>query len=116
MLLGRIGHDIKSFISGKDLVVFAVGIALSNQLQATLKSIIDNLIMPLVSNSTGVDNLSNRSYTLHTSTIEGKQKSITLNWGAALQSVITLFISLVVMVEVARYITTHYVKSSSVTF
>lgn len=113
-MLRRIGKDIRSFVSGKDLVVFAIGIALSNQFQATVKSVIDNLIMPFVSKLTGVNQLRNRSYNLQTP--QGKDLGITLTWGAALESVLTFAITLLVMVELARYITIHFVKSSSVTF
>lgn len=110
----RVGRDILSFVSGRDLVVFAVGIALSNQMQITIKTLIDNLIMPFVSKLTGADNLANRS--IHLKSPDGKDLGIKIGWGAALQSVIIFAITLVVMVEMARYITVHYVKSSSVQF
>ena len=114
MVLGRVARDIQSFISGRDLVIFAVAIALSNQLQITLKVIIDSLVMPFVSKLTGATNLNSRAFDLQTP--QGKDLGIKLGWGAALQSVIVFFISLVVLVEIARYITVHYVTSASVKF
>lgn len=110
----RVSQDIKSFISGRDLVVFAIGIGLSNQLQATLKTLIDSLIMPVVSQLTGVTNLNSRSLELQKP--KGNNPGIKVAWGAALQSIVVFAISLVVMVEIARYVTVHYVKSTSVTF
>lgn len=113
MVFAGLQKDIKSFISGRDLVVFAVGLALSTQLQATLKSIIDNMILPFVSKLTGATNLESRKFSLlKTSNGFG----IDLRWGAALQSVIVFFITLIIMVKIAKYITVHYVKSASVKF
>ena len=112
--ISRIGSDIKSFISGKDLVIFAISLALSTQLQTTLKTFIDNMIMPFVSKLTGATNLATRSLDLQLP--DGKDLGIKLGWGAALQSVIVFFITLVLMVEIARYVTVHYVSSSTVTF
>jgi large-conductance mechanosensitive channel len=113
-MIGRIGQDIKSFISGKDLVIFAISLALSTQLQTTLNKIIDTMIMPFVSKLTGTTNLAARSVELQTP--GGKDLGIKLGWGAALQSLIVFFISLVIMVEIARYVTVHYVPSSTVKF
>jgi large-conductance mechanosensitive channel len=104
-----IGKDIKSFVSGKDLVVFSIALALSTQFQTTIKTLIDQLIMPFVSYITGKTNLNARSIDL----VKG---NIKIGWGAAAQSVIVLVISLVLMVEIAKYVSTYYVKSSTVTF
>ena len=112
--MSRIARDIQSFVSGKDLVVFAIGIALSNQFQATVKTLIDSMIMPFVSKLTGATNLSSRTYDLQSA--QGKSLGIKLGWGAALEALIVFCITLVVMVEIARYITVHFVKSSTVTF
>jgi large-conductance mechanosensitive channel len=114
MGVGRIGRNIKSFVSGKDLVIFAISIALSNQFQVTIKNIIDNMIMPFVSRVTGATNLSSRQVVLQKA--KDKNPGIQLKWGAALESAIVFLISLVIMVEIARYITVHFVKSSTVTF
>jgi large-conductance mechanosensitive channel len=113
-MFGRIASDIKSFISGKDLVIFAIGLALSAQLQTTLKTIIDNMIMPFVSKLTGATTLATRHLELQTPS--GKDLGIKLGWGAALQSIIVFFITLVIMVEIARYITVNFVTSSTVQF
>jgi large-conductance mechanosensitive channel len=115
MILAGLGKDIKSFISGRDLVVFAVGIALSTQLQATMKSVIDNVIMPFISNITGVGNLATRASVLKVP-VPGKDLGIKVGWGAALHAVIVFFITLVIMVKIAKYITVNYVKSASVSF
>jgi large-conductance mechanosensitive channel len=113
-MLGRVGRDIQSFLSGRDLVIFAIGIALSNEMQTTLRTIIGNMIMPIVSKFTGVDNLKDRAINLKGP--NGQELGIKLGWGAALQSLIVFFITLVIMVEIARYVTLHFVKSSSVQF
>jgi len=110
----RIARDIKSFISGKDLVVFAIGLALSARFQETIKSLIDSLIMPFVSKLTGVTALNTRQLVLEKEK-DGKP-GISLKWGAALESVIVFFITLVIMVEIARYITVNFIKSSTVSF
>jgi large-conductance mechanosensitive channel len=112
--MSRIARDIKSFISGKDLVIFAISIALSNAFQTTIKTMIDTLIMPFVSKVTGATSLSTRAYEIRSA--EAGAPSITVGWGAALESAIVFAITLVVMVQIARYITVHYVKSSTVTF
>jgi large-conductance mechanosensitive channel len=110
--------DIISFISGRDLVVFAIGLILSAQLQTTLKSFIDNLIMPFVSKITGSGNLEARSWKLTVPLPGGgtKDLGIKVGWGAAIHSVIVFIITLVTMVKVAKYITVNYVKSASVSF
>jgi large-conductance mechanosensitive channel len=114
MVFARIGRDIQSFLSGRDLVIFAIGIALSNEMQAALKTVIATMIMPIVSKLTGVDNLKDRAINLKGP--GGKDLGIKLGWGAALQSLLVFFITLVIMVEIARYVTIHFVKSSSVQF
>lgn len=116
MVFAGLQKDIKSFISGRDLVVFAVGLALSTQLQATLKSIIDGLIMPFVSTATGAGNLATRAWDLKVPTPGSKDPVIKVLWGAALNSIIVFFITLIIMVKIAKYITVHYVKSASVSF
>lgn len=117
MVFSGLQKDIKSFISGRDLVVFAIGLALSTQFQATLKSIIDGLIMPFVSSSTGVGNLATRAWELNVPKVVGKETTpIKVMWGSALQSVIVFFITLIIMVKIAKYVTVHYVKSTSVSF
>ena len=58
--------------------------------------------------------LANRAIEIQTAS--GKDLGIRVGWGAALQSIIVFFISLVIMVELARYITVHYVTSSTVKF
>lgn len=110
----RIGRDIKTFVSGKDLVILAIGLALSTAFQATIKALIDALIMPFVSAVTGKANLATRAYELQTP--KGNKLGIKLEWGKAIESVIVFAITLVVMVEIARLITVKYVKSSSVSF
>lgn len=112
--LGQIGKDVKSFVSGKDLVVMSIALALSTQFQATVKSVVDNLFMPFVSKITGATNLNSRSFELVAPS--GKELGIKVTWGAALQSVIVFLITLVIMVQIAKYLTLHYVKSSSVSF
>jgi large-conductance mechanosensitive channel len=134
-MFGRILEDIKSFISGRDLVVFAITLALANQLQITLNKFIETMIMPFIARllggttpsstpatatpGTGVapqlqTSLANRAIDLETAS--GKDLGIRLGWGAAVQSILVFFISLVIMVELARYITVHFVTSSSVKF
>jgi large-conductance mechanosensitive channel len=113
--MSRILRDIQSFVSGKDLVVFAIALALSNNFQALLKVLIDTLIMPFVSQLTGPTNLASRTWELQ-APISGKNLGINLGWGAALQAIITFVITLVIMVEIARYLTVKFVKSSTVTF
>lgn len=105
----RVLRDIRAFISSRDLLVFAVGIALSNRFQKTLESLIDTLVMPVVSWVTGTRQLASR---------EARVGDVKLAWGKALESVIVLAISVVVMVEVVRWLTTHVkgLKSSSVTW
>ena len=102
-------RDIKSFVSGKDLIIFSVGLALSNEIQTLIRTLINQLIMPFVSFATGKTNLSSR-------TIDLQDANIKVGYGAALQATIVFAITLVVMVEIAKYITQHYVKSSSVSF
>lgn len=116
MVFAGLQKDIKSFVSGRDLVIFAITLALSTQFQATLKSIIDNMIMPFVSSMTGASNLATRSWDLRVPTPGSKDPVIKLTWGAALQSIIVFFITLIIMVKTAKYLTVHYVKSSSVSF
>lgn len=113
-MLGRVGRDIQSFLSGRDLVIFAIGIALSNEMQTALRTIIGSMIMPIVSKFTGADNLKDRAINLKGP--NGQELGIKLGWGAALQSLIVFFITLVIMVEIARYVTLNFVKSSSVQF
>lgn len=105
----RVLRDIRSFVSSKDLVVFAVMLALSNQLQTTLNTLIDALIMPFVSHVTGRARLSTRE-----ARVPGT--GITVRWGAAAYALITFAISLVVMVEIVRLIVTRARLTSSVTF
>lgn len=107
--LTQIAQDIRSFVAGKDLVVFAIGIALSNALQSTLNTVINNLIMPFVSYFSGVTDLADRSWMLH----DGPP-AIKLGWGAALNALITFVITLVIMVEFVKYVTTNYVRSSTI--
>lgn len=104
--------DIKSFVSGRDLVVFAVTIALSNQLQATLQTIISNTVMPFVSTAMGATKLTDRSIEL--TKPKGDRPGIKIGWGAALNAGIVFFITLVVMVQIVKFLTTHYVKTSSI--
>lgn len=113
-MLSRIGRDIQSFLSGRDLVIFAIGIALSNEMQTALRTIIANMVMPIVSKFTGADNLKDRSINLKGP--NGQDLGIKLGWGTALQSLIVFFITLIIMVEIARYVTLNFVKSSSVQF
>jgi large-conductance mechanosensitive channel len=113
-MLGRVADDIKSFIGGKDLVVFAIGLALSSQFQATIGTLIDSLIMPFISSLTGATRLDNRSVQLGKPLPNGDP--IRLFWGRALKSIIVFMITLVIMVEIARYLTVNFVSSSTVTF
>lgn len=106
--------DIKSFVSGRDLVVFAVTIGLSNQLQAALQTIISNTVMPFVSVVSGATKLSDRSIELKKP--KGDLPGIKIGWGAALNAGIVFFITLVIMVQIVKLITTRYVKSSSITW
>ncbi len=110
---GRILKDIKSFIAARDLAMLAITIALSNQFQQTTKTIIDTMIMPFVSRVTGATNLKSRAIDLQTP--KGKSLGIQLGWGAAVESVIVFIITLVVMVQMARYFT-KLVKSPTVSF
>lgn len=109
MSLRRVAKDIQSFVASKDLIVFAVGVALSNQLQATLNTLITSLIMPFVSYWTGVNDLSSRTWVLN----EG-EPGIKLNWGAAANAIITFTITIAVLVEFTRFVTTKYVKSQTI--
>ena len=100
-------RDIKAFVGGKDLLVFAVAIALSNQLQSTLATLIDSLVMPVVSTTLGTQKLKDRSFQI-------PKTDIAIKWGAALNALIMFGIALVVMVEITKYITTRFVKSTSI--
>lgn len=111
MVLARVAKDVKAFVSGKDLVVLAVGLALSTQLQATLNAVIQNLIMPFISFFTGPTNLVERAYILND---DEKHRTIKIGWGAALNALITFAITTVVMVEFARFVTTTLVQSSTI--
>jgi len=113
-MLGQIITDIKSFVSGKDLVVFAIALALSAQFQSTVKTAIDGLIMPFISKFTGATNLSARSIQISPAT--SSTGAIAIQWGKALESFIMFCIQLVVMVQIAKYLTVHFVQSSSVKF
>lgn len=113
-MLGRVGRDIKAFIGGKDLVVFAIGLALSTQFQETVRTLIDSLIMPFISTLTGATQLESRNLRLKAPV--GDAQPIYIYWGRALKTLITFSITLVVMVEIARYITTTYVESATVKF
>ena len=66
---------------------------------------IDATIMPFVSKLTGDE--------IVEYDIGG---DIEIEWGKALESLVVFFITLIVMVQIARYITVNYVKSSSVSF
>lgn len=112
--IGQIIADIKSFVSGKDLVVFAIALALSAQFQSTVKTAIDSLIMPFISKLTGATNLSQRQIQISPPT--SKTGAITIQWGKALESFIMFVITLVFMVQIAKYLTVHFVESSSVKF
>jgi len=114
MVLGQIIKDIKSFVSGKDLVVFAIALALSAQFQMTVKTAIDSLIMPFISKLTGATNLSAR--TVQISPPTSTAGPITINWGKAVESFIMFCITLVVMVEIAKYLTVYFVESTTVKF
>lgn len=113
-MLSRIGSDIKAFVAGKDLVVFAIGLALSTQFQDTVRTLIDALIMPFISTLTGATKLESRNFALKTPV--GNTEPIYIYWGRAIKSLITFLITLVIMVEIARYLTVKYVTSSSVKF
>jgi large-conductance mechanosensitive channel len=113
-MLGRIASDIKSFVGGKDLVVFAIALALSTQFQETIRTLIDSMIMPFFSKLTGATRLDDRK--LEISPPVGKNLSINLMWGKALKALIVFVITLIIMVEIARYLTVNFVKSSTVTF
>lgn len=113
-MLKRVAEDIKSFIAGKDLVVFAIGLALSTQFQETVRTLIDSLIMPFISVLTGATKLDSRTIRLNTPVKNAEP--IYIQWGKALKSIIVFMITLVVMVEIARYLTVRYVTSSSVQF
>jgi large-conductance mechanosensitive channel len=113
-MLGQIITDIKSFVSGKDLVVFAIALALSAQFQSTIRTAIDGLIMPFISKLTGATNLSSRS--LQISPPTASTGAISIQWGKALESFILFCITLIIMVEIAKYLTVHFVESSSVKF
>jgi large-conductance mechanosensitive channel len=90
-------RDIRSFVSSRDLLVFAIGVALSNQFQITLTTIINSMIMPFVSAVTGPTNLASRSYDLKPPT--SRLPAIKLAWGAAVNAAITFFITMVIMVQ-----------------
>lgn len=108
--MSTILKDVRSFISGKDLLVFAVGIAISNQLQTTLNTLIDALIMPFVSQLTGATNLASRGFNI-------PKTEIRIKWGAALNALITFSITLVIMVEIIKYISLRFkLKSSTVSW
>jgi large-conductance mechanosensitive channel len=112
--MSTILKDVKSFISSRDLIVFAVGIALSNQLQSTIHTMINALIMPFFSAVTGPTNLASRTIDLKPPS--DKLPAIKVGWGAALNALLTFLITLVIMVELVKYVTTRFVKSSSVTW
>lgn len=114
MILSRILSDIKAFVGGKDLVVFAIALALSAQFQETIRTFIDSMIMPFISKLTGATRLETREFEI--SPPVGTKLSITLGWGRALKSFIVFCITLVIMVEIARYLTVHFVQSSTVKF
>lgn len=113
-MLQRVADDIRSFIGGKDLVVFAIGLALSTQFQETIRTLIDSLIMPFISTLTGATRLDTRSVQLKAPLKDADP--IRIYWGRALKTMIVFIITLIVMVEIARYLTVNFVKSSSVTF
>lgn len=113
-MLRQIGADIKSFVGGKDLVVFAIALALSSQFQETIRTLIDSMIMPFFSKLTGATRLDDRKVEI--SPPVGTNLSINLMWGKALKSFIVFAITLVIMVEIAKYLTVNFVKSSTVTF
>jgi large-conductance mechanosensitive channel len=113
-MLSRIGSDIKAFVGGKDLVVFAIGLALSTQFQDTVRTLIDSLIMPFISTLTGATRLETRNFKIKTPL--GGAEPIYIYWGRAIKSAITFIITLIVMVEIARYLTVRYVNSSTVKF
>lgn len=113
-MLGRIASDIKAFVGGKDLVVFAIGLALSTQFQDTIRTLIDSLIMPFISTLTGANKMESRSFRLKAPV--GNTDPIYIYWGRALKSLITFTITLIIMVEIARYLTVRYVTSSTVKF
>jgi len=106
--------DIKAFVSSRDLLVFAIGVGLSNSFQSTLTTIINSMVMPFVSVITGPTNLASRSYDLKPPT--SKLPAIKLGWGAALNAAITFIITLIVMVEVLKFISLRYMPTKSVTW
>ena len=104
-------RDVRSFISSKDLLVLAVGLALSTQFQKTLETVIDALVMPVVSWLTGRSHLASRE-----ARVPGTR--IALAWGKALEAVLVFLVSLVVMVEIVKWLTTSIagLRSTSVTW
>ena len=114
MVLGQVLNDIKAFVSGKDLVVFAIALALSASFQSLVRTWIDALIMPFISKITGATNLSHRQFQISPPT--SKTAAITIYWGKALESLIIFLITLVTMIEIAKYLTVHFVESSTVKF
>ena len=81
-----IHSDITTFISSKDVVVFAVTIAVSTQIQALLTSLINNIAMPVVSLATGNTNLATRSFYIRKPQPDAKppRAGIEIAYGAAL--------------------------------
>ena len=110
-----IHSDITTFITSKDVVVFAVTIAVSTQIQALLTSLINNIAMPVVSLATGNTNLATRSFYIRKPQPDAKppRAGIEIAYGAALNQLIIFLISLVILVEFAKAVSAK-VPSSSV--
>lgn len=100
-------RDVKTFVSSRDLIVFGAAIALSNQLQTTLNTLIESLVMPLVSRVTGQQKLKDRALVLG-------RTGVAIKWGAALNAVVTFSIALVVTVQIAKLLTTKVFGSGSI--
>lgn len=109
--------DFKKFISKGNVIDLATGIIIGTAFTAIVNSLVNDLIMPLISRLINFD-LTNAKLVLKEEVLDADgevlEKAITLNYGNFIQNVINFFIiaiAIFVAVKAVKFIKNSYIRS-----
>ncbi len=88
-------QEFKEFINRGSVVDLAIGVAVGGAFTAIVKSLVDDIIMPLVGVATGGMNFTDYKWVIQKAVMDGQEvikPEVTMNWGTWIQTIVDFLI------------------------
>jgi len=94
--------EFKAFIARGNVIELAVGLAMGTAFNAIVRSLVDNILMPLITSITGKADVSDLTFTIGNTPIK---------YGLFLQSIISFFLIAIALFLIVKTINTLTAKN-----